>query len=131
MPEEEHNPEKRIWILTAGALLLFAALFARLVDLQLVRNAYFLSAADAQRGRASELAPHRGTIYVSESRNDTREIFPVATNQKSWQVYAVPRDIDDPKATADTIAPALLAFRQRQQDRVSTIISETGQLLNQ
>jgi cell division protein FtsI/penicillin-binding protein 2 len=108
-----------------GGIVLFGLLTARLVDLQILRGGHFASVAEAQRKRASELLPHRGTIYATEGRGG--EVFPIASNQKSWIAYAVPRDMSDPGYIADELAPALLAFQQRQQERVDTILEQTGQ----
>src|SRR3989344_1477965 len=107
--------------------LLFVIVIVRLVDLQLVRHGHFNSIAEAQRKRASELLPHRGTIYVQEGKGG--DIFPLASNKKAWIAYAVPRNMKDVKNVADTLAPALVAFRDRQDSRTKSIISQTGQNL--
>ncbi|MEO6077787.1 MAG: hypothetical protein ABIP54_03300, partial [Candidatus Andersenbacteria bacterium] len=115
----------RIQILIAGGFILFAILVGRLADLQLVQHAHFMDIADAQRKRASDLQPHRGTIYVRDGKGG--DIFPIASNKQGWIVYAVPRNMKDPRTTADTIAPALVQFRDRQDATKSNIIQETGQ----
>lgn len=120
-----HNPQQRIWLLSAATLVLFGGLTARLVDLQILRTSYFQAVAAGQRQRAAELAPHRGTIYLQE--HNSTELFPVAVNSQAYFAYAVPRDIDQPLEVAKQLAPALLAYRQRQQQRVQDIMSETGQ----
>ena len=108
-----------------GSVLLFAILTMRLVDLQIVRHSHFANIAEAQRKRASELLPHRGTIYVSEGRG--KDIFPVASNQKGWIAYAVPRDMEDPRRVSEELAPAIHAFRKRQEQRIADIVNRTGQ----
>ncbi len=125
--QSEFNSSRRIWVLTFFSLTLLLGLGARLFDLQVIQHRYFTAAADAQRQRASELNPHRGTIYLSESGGKDDDLFPVATNQQGWFVYAVPRYITDPKSVADTLAPALLAYRQRQRTRTQEILQATGQ----
>lgn len=112
------------------SLTLFGVLIFRLIDLQLLRHGYFSTVAESQRKRASELMPHRGTIYVREGRgSDQMSIFPVASNEQGWLAYAVPRDMADPAAIADKLAPALAAYRARQQARTQQIVRETGQSL--
>ncbi|GAJ07739.1 unnamed protein product, partial [marine sediment metagenome] len=120
-----HNPQQRIWLLLAATLFLFGGLTARLVDLQIVRHDYFQAVAENQRQRAAELAPHRGTIYLQEQ--GSTELFPVAVNNKARIAYAVPRDIKDPLVIAEQVAPALLAYRDRQKQRVQEILTSTGQ----
>src|SRR3989338_9580434 len=99
-----HNPQQRIWLLSAAALVLFGGLTTRLVDLQILRTSYFQAVAENQRRRAAELTPHRGTIYLQE--HDSTELFPVAVNSQAYFAYAVPRDIDQPLAVAKQLAPA-------------------------
>ena len=125
----EIHPERRIWGLATLSLVLLGVLAWRLVDLQVLRHDYFVAAAETQRQRASELTPHRGTIYFSESRASTTgdDVYPVATNQRAWFVYAVPREMDDPNGVADQLAPALLSFRERQREREAEIIVSSGQ----
>jgi len=129
-PEQLISTEWRIWLLAGASILLFLGLGLRLVDLQVWRHDYYEAVAENQRRRAAELAPDRGAIYVSEGRSeDTEELFPVATNRQAWNVYSVPRDMDDPETISRDIAPALLAFRGRQAERGDAILASTGQLL--
>ncbi len=123
----KHATNLRTRLLTVAGCILFAVVIVRLADLQIVRHSHFETVAEAQRKRASELLPHRGTIYVQEGKGG--DIFPIASNKKAWIAYAVPRNMKDPKGAADTLAPALSAFRDRQEARTKTIISQTGQNL--
>jgi cell division protein FtsI/penicillin-binding protein 2 len=130
MPEQAnlYNSARRIWILAIVSILLFGGLLTRLVHLQVIQYGYFTAVAESQRQRAGELRPNRGTIYMSDStaaRGD--ELFPVASNQSAFTAYAMPRVIDDPARVVDSLAPALLAFRQRQEEQRRSIIENTGQ----
>lgn len=115
----------RITALTIGTYILFGIIALRLFDLQIVDNSHFQNVAQAQRKRASELLPHRGTIYVQEGKGG--DIFPIASNKKAWIAYAVPRNMENPRLVADSLAPALIAFRDREQEKIRTIIAQTGQ----
>ena len=115
----------RTQILIAGGFILLAILIGRLADLQLVQHTHFMEIADAQRKRASDLQPHRGTIYVHDGKGG--DLFPIASNKQAWIAYAVPRNMKDPRTIADTLAPALVQFRNRQDQRTKDIIQETGQ----
>lgn len=117
----------RIGILIVAAIALLAVLVGRLSYVQLVRHAHYLEVADAQRKRAAELQPHRGIMYVTEGGGT--DVFPIASNEKGWVAYAVPRDMTDPAAAARELAPALFAFRQRQEQRAQDIIAATGQTI--
>ncbi len=120
-----HTAHGRTNILIAGAGILFVILIGRLADLQLLRHAHYADVAEAQRKRASDLVPHRGVIYVQDGKGE--DIFPIASNKKSWIAYAVPRNMKDPKSVADTLAPLLVKFRERQDARTKDIIEKTGQ----
>lgn len=121
------NPQRRIGILLLCFSALFLVLAARLFDLQIRRGTYFEDVAAAQRMRASELLPHRGAVYVTEGRTGSKEQFPIATNQQAWIAYAEPVHIKDPAGVARELAPELYQFRQRQNERVKTILATTGQ----
>lgn len=115
----------RTQVLIAGGFVLLAILIGRLADLQIIQHTHFMEIADAQRKRASDLQPHRGTIYVHDGKGG--DLFPIASNKQAWIVYAVPRNMKDPRTIADTLAPALVQFRSRQDKRTKDIIQETGQ----
>lgn len=118
----------RVWVLAVGSLVLLGLLEVRLGNLQLWNHAYYADVAEAQRQRASDLMPHRGTVYLSEGRSHSGDDrFPVATNTRAFIAYAVPRDMDNPREVGERLAPALDAFRQRQQARIEDILVRTGQ----
>lgn len=123
----KHVHRIREKVLLIAGCALFAIVIIRLADLQILRHGHFESVAEAQRKRASELLPHRGTVYVQEGKGG--DIFPIASNKKGWIAYAVPRNMKDPKSVSDTLAPALAAFRDRQDAKTKTIIEQTGQNL--
>lgn len=108
-----------------GGCLAFGILVLRLVDLQIIQHGHFSDIADAQRKRAADLIPHRGTIYVQEGKGG--DIFPLASNAKAWIAYAVPRNMKDPEGAAKVLAPELVAYRQRQDAVKKDIIEKTGQ----
>lgn len=120
-----HKTHGRTQILIAGGFILLAILIGRLADLQLVQHSHFMEIADAQRKRASDLQPHRGTIYVQDGKGG--DLFPIASNKQAWIAYAVPRNMKDPRSVADALAPALVQFRDRQEQKKKDIIQETGQ----
>lgn len=106
---------------------LFGVVTLRLLDLQVARQAYFSALAVSQRERAAQLAPTRGTIYLTDGRR--QELFPVASSEQAYIVYAIPRDMADPLQEASDLAPALRAFQQRQRERAQEILDRTGQTL--
>lgn len=115
----------RFWVLWVAVTALFGVVALRLIDLQVVRSSYFSALAASQRQRSAQLAPARGTIYLTDSRRG--DVFPVASNHAVSIAYAVPRDMENVAAVAHELAPALHAFRSRQTARVEEILKATGQ----
>lgn len=116
----------RIWILFLLTTGLFAILALRLFDLQVFRSAYFSALAASQRERSAQLAPSRGTIYLTDGKRG--DLFPVASSGKAYFAYAVPRDMDNAAKIAEELAPALFAFKLRQHDHNRDILVKTGQV---
>lgn len=125
MASQLYNVQFRLWALFVAFAALFAILLVRLTDMQILRAGYFDAVAASQRKHASELVPHRGTIYVAEDRG--QDLFPVATNQSAWIAFAVPRDLENAESLARELAPEVYAFRERQRARIQTIVDATGQ----
>jgi cell division protein FtsI/penicillin-binding protein 2 len=95
----------RSGLLTAFLLLFFAAVVYRLFYLEVINGARARQEADQQHSIYQELYPSRGQIeLVDQFSNST---IPVATNAKSYLVYAVPGDILNPNLTADSLASVL------------------------
>ena len=91
--------------MTAFLLLFFAAVVYRLFYLEVINGARARQEADQQHSIYQELYPSRGQIeLVDQFSNST---IPVATNAKSYLVYAVPGDILNPNLTADSLASVL------------------------
>lgn len=96
---------KRTAVLTVVLLLALAAIVLRLFVLQVVRGNEFRAAAEQQHSVYLKLFASRGEIDLVDKLS--LQAIPVATNLKQYLVYAVPQDILNPKATADTLAGAL------------------------
>ena len=73
-------------------------LLARLVELQVVRREEFVKRAKRQQERTVELAPRRGAIVDRDGR-------PLAVTTAVESVFAIPSDIDEPRAVACAFSP--------------------------
>lgn len=78
----------------------FAAVVARLVDLQVVSSDSYAAAGVAQRLRTEVLAAERGSIF-------DRNGHELAMSVSQRTVWADPRAVEDAKATAAALAPLL------------------------
>ncbi|MFI5205798.1 MAG: peptidoglycan D,D-transpeptidase FtsI family protein, partial [Candidatus Paceibacterales bacterium] len=96
---------QRSSLLTAFLLAVFFILGAKLFSLQVIHGQEARVQADAQHSIYQKLFPSRGQIELADPLTNTT--IPVATNLKSYLVYAVPKDIINPQLTAASLASVL------------------------
>ncbi len=75
-------------------------LFARLVDLQVLRKDDFAKRARRQQERTVELPPRRGAILDREGR-------PLAVTAAVDSVFAIPSELEEPEPIARALSPIL------------------------
>ena len=92
-------------LLTAFLLLFFAVIVYRLFYLQVIRGAQARLEANQQHSIYLKLFPSRGEIKLADKFSE--QTVPVATNTKSYLVYAVPNDILNPNLAASSLASVL------------------------
>ena len=92
--------ERRIGLLFAAFLLLFAIVLVRAVWLQGVRGAELRANALSQQTETVTVPGFRGRIL-------DREGDPLATSEEAATVFATPYQVDDPSDTARRLAPLL------------------------
>jgi len=90
----------RLGALLTLLALAFAGLAGRLVALQVQHHEHYLEQAEKQQQRVVHLSPPRGAIYDARGR-------PLAVSGPTDSLYAVPREITDPKKTALALSRAL------------------------
>lgn len=81
--------------------LAIAALGGRLFSLQIVERGFWSAMAKGQQQLHEEILPERGAIFFKDKNG---ELFPVAMNQTFPMLYAIPKEIKDPKKTAEFLA---------------------------
>ncbi len=105
----QRPPARRFDRLTflAAAIFLFSGfVIYRLFILQVMQHPFYAALASDQHDIYEKLIPERGEILVHDKFTGDR-LYPVATNKTYHLVYAIPKQIEDPKKTADAIAPLL------------------------
>ncbi len=101
------------WRLTAVwvvFVLCAVAVVGRMFWLQVWQHNDFSHLADQQHQLAEDIQAERGTIFTQDSRVavlDEEHLFPVATNQQFYLVYAQTYAIDDPEAVATELNSVL------------------------
>lgn len=92
-------------LLTVFLLLFFGVIIIRLFSLEIIHGQEAKLAADQQHSIYKKLFPSRGEIKLADKFS--QDTVPVATNSKSFLVYAVPSDILNPSLTANSLASVL------------------------
>jgi cell division protein FtsI/penicillin-binding protein 2 len=93
----------RIYILVVFIFLAAGVVIFRLYTLQILAHAFYQEMASDQHKVYEDLVPRRGEIFA----RDNDSYYPVATNKELSLVFAVPREIEDPKAVAREVAGIL------------------------
>jgi len=97
------------FILTAVAMILF-----RLYTLQVLAHSYYRELASDQHKIFEDLIPKRGEIFV----RDGDGYYPVAVNKELNLVFAVPREVENPRETARQIAPILELDERELEEKI-------------
>jgi cell division protein FtsI/penicillin-binding protein 2 len=101
----EESDNWRVYFLIGVVFLITAVIIWRLINLQIFQHDIYAKLALDQREFYSELFPERGEIFVSDLRSS--QLYPLAVNKNLEMLYAVPRQIDQPKKTAEQISSIL------------------------
>ncbi len=94
------RPDRRALLLLAGVGLWILVLFARLVDLQVLRHDEFTRRASRQQESTIDLPSRRGVICDADGTL-------LAVNAHAESVFAIPSDVDDVDREAALLAPLL------------------------
>jgi cell division protein FtsI (penicillin-binding protein 3) len=108
-PTPPHVLRRRLAAIPILAVVLFAAVAYKLVDVQVRNPDLFLAQGASQRGATTELAAGRGAIL---DRNGEA----LALSVPRQTVFADPSLIDDPADLADRLAPVLDVPRRRLEE---------------
>ncbi len=94
----------RINFLIAIVFLFGLLIVYRLYDLQVMKYDLYMARAQGQHQIHNILEPERGEIFMEDHGMDGQVLsYPFATNKDFALLYAVPRDIEDAKKTADKL----------------------------
>jgi len=90
--------DSRLSVIRFGVLLVAILVVIRLFFLQVVEYDFYSALASGQHEIFKELTPTRGTIFIHDGKD--QDLVPLATNHQLAAVYADPRRVEDPEATA-------------------------------
>jgi len=95
----------RINIIMAVIFLLGGSALFKLYSLQVANYDLYTALASDQHQIFSKLEPERGKIFIQDSADDNsnNKFYPIATNKEFALVYAIPKDIKQPKEAAEKL----------------------------
>ncbi len=103
---------RNVFLVAAGLVVI------RLFLVQVVQHSFYEALASGQHELVQQLLPSRGEMYAKDRFADDGLAL-VATNRTLQQVYANPKQVTDPAATAEAIAPLLGLDVEVVQERLS------------
>ncbi len=90
------------WRLIVAIVFLFSgSLVYKLFSLQIGQCDMYTAMAANQQQISSQLKPERGKIFVTEKVNGVEKLYPIATNKDLAVLYAVPKDVVNPRELAE------------------------------
>lgn len=97
------NTSPRLRLFAALIFLLLGAIVYRLYFLQIAQGDWYSVLASNQHQISSLLQAERGKIMLHERLNGEGQLYPLATNKDFSFIYAVPKDINNPRAFAEKL----------------------------
>ncbi|MEK7611746.1 MAG: penicillin-binding protein 2 [Patescibacteria group bacterium] len=91
----------RLAFVITGIIVGFSGIIFRLHYLQIAQGSYYSAKAESQYTSSGVLEPHRGSLYFTDKHEN---VIPVVVNKDYDVVFAVPKEIKDPKKAAIALA---------------------------
>lgn len=91
----------RLLFLLLLFIFLYSSLILNIYDLQIEKGVYYTARAASQNRLAGFLESLRGNIYFTDRNTN---LISAAMNKEFPVIFAIPKEIDDPLATANTLA---------------------------
>lgn len=102
-PEKVRISGSRWRLIVAIIFLLAGALVYKLFKVQIQQSDLYMVLAASQQQVYSQLEPERGKIFFTENVNGQEKLYPVATNKYFAVLYAVPKDVTEPRPLAEKL----------------------------
>ncbi len=87
--------------------LLILIIIIRLFYLQILQNDKYKALASQQHKMVTVLEPERGEIFALTDKKETTQLYPLAVNKISYEVYADPSKVTRPQNLADILVEIL------------------------
>lgn len=107
----------RLYFLIFFIFFLVSGIAARLFSLQILNHNFYKALAQDQHQFFEKLVPSRGRIFLQDK---SAMLYPLAINKDYLMVYAVPREIQNPKEVAECLSDIL----QMQKEELFNILNQ-------
>ncbi|HEY1074503.1 MAG TPA: penicillin-binding protein 2 [Patescibacteria group bacterium] len=108
--------QKRLSILLSVGGLILLSFTGRLYQKTVIEHGQTVEEAESQYAYRKEVEGQRGEIVVAQ---DDKSYFPLATNERRYQVLVVPKNIKDRKQTAEKLASLIGMTEQEVYDKIN------------
>jgi len=97
--------DTRLTILTIIIFLFGGVAIFRLFSLQILNHDFYSALAAGQHEISRSILPERGKIFIQEVGDsaEDKKLYPLATNQLLYQVYAEPNRVENPAELAEKL----------------------------
>ncbi|OQB06032.1 MAG: Stage V sporulation protein D [bacterium ADurb.Bin212] len=100
----DKQTESRFKIAGIMVILLMGIIVARMFEKQVLQHGKYIALAEEQqRFEKTEIA-ERGRIYAHDQIEEEGSLYPLAFDIKTYQLWAVPKQIKDKQKTAETLS---------------------------
>lgn len=107
--------QKRLSLIIVSVGLIALSLVGRLYQKTVIEHAETVQAAENQYAFRKEVVGRRGEIVIQIGES---VYYPLATNERKYQVLAVPNNIRDPKDTAAKLSTILGISEQELREKI-------------
>jgi cell division protein FtsI/penicillin-binding protein 2 len=94
----------KFWMIRIAFMAAFVGLIVNAYSIQIRKGDYYTKKAQAQQEATGQLNPNRGVIYFTDKNGND---IPVVLNKEYPTVYAVPKEIENPKDASVKLAYVL------------------------
>lgn len=98
---------RRFSVLFLLLIIMIGAIIFRMAEKQIVDHNHYVALAEGQQRFSETELSQRGRIYLQDSYFNKDKIYPVAFDVKSYEIYAIPKQILDKAAAAKILADSL------------------------
>ena len=114
---KNRKKDNRITFLMVIFFIFAGLIIVRLFVLQILQHNFYINLAADIHQIYQEIFPTRGEILIK--RAITNELYPIATNNDLYLIYAISRDVQNPDATFEKLSSIIEISKEKILPRLS------------